>query len=160
MLVGKNRECITAWIEIDGGYNWDQVNILGAQYVIAYAQEAIARGDRPEFSRKAIEWEQKYMNKITEENLPIHVYLLHQSHGYTHDPDKDALEELPFTELIFYSPLAAASYFNFIYLEGIMKFVNIDLTEEMRKIETPTLIIWGRHDGLFPVVQEMKPSKS
>ncbi|WP_310395612.1 alpha/beta hydrolase [Hymenobacter sp.] len=149
LLDPGRQQRVRGWIGMDTGHNWARANVLGAQFVTDYAAQAIARGEQVDFWQKAAPWYAAH--PITEENLPVHTYLLGKAHGYFHNPDFDPLKTLDFNELVFFSPLSVAGLFNFVYTEGQLKFTDLNFTPDLPRITLPTLLLWGRHDGIFPV---------
>ena len=148
LIEGRNKDRIRGWIEVDGGHDWKRANALGKAFVIDYANQQIQAGQQADFWRKAIRWYAE--NELTERTLPVHVLLEQKAHGYVYDEATDTGADLPWTDLIFYSPLSLAGYFNFVQVENHMAFIHTDYTPRLGQINTPTLVLWGRHDGLFP----------
>jgi len=143
----KHQSKIRGWIEIDGGHSWSTANALSREIMIGFAKKKIAEGKDQPFWDFALNWYQQ--NPIVGINDDAHYTFVAHANGYDYNPDSDSLA-VPFTELLFHSPISTAYFFapyNFQFLDQ-----GLDLTDRLHQITVPTLLCWGRHDKVFPVV--------
>jgi len=145
-----NQTNISGWIELNGGHNLKDGLIHSKEWVIEKAEEQIALGKDVNYWRKELAW---YDNVIFSNDNAIfrHYDNLHKLNAYYVDTSNAF--EAPFSWL-FNSPYAISVFLNPYY--GIkynnFELWNINLTPEMNKIKIPSLILWGKHDGVFPIV--------
>jgi proline iminopeptidase len=143
---------IRGWIEVDGAHDNPDGDNLSLAWITAYAETQIAAKHDTEFWKYALDWYAKNPN-FTSDQLE-HYTFLEKAHGYIFDSvstrDPKAFPVYSFN-YVFKSPAdlpAALTNYNHV----IKKFIvsDIDLTNEMKKITLPSLIIWGEHDGVIP----------
>lgn len=142
----QHQNKIKAWIEIDGGHNWTTANSISRDTMMNFAVKKIAENDNVEFWNFAIDWYKKH--PIVGINDNAHYTFVGNANGYDYNPKSDSLE-IPFTDLLFSSPISTAYFFvpyKFSFLDK-----GLNLQNEIHKITIPTLICWGKHDKVFPV---------
>lgn len=142
---------IRGWIDVDGAHNNPLGDELSREFVIQYAQQQITAGSETDFWRYAIDWYAKNP-EFTTDQLE-HYAFVDKAHGYIYDPTLVDTERFPNYSFsyMFESPAnITASLIN--YNSVIKNFIisDIDLTPQMGSIQIPSLIIWGRHDGIIP----------
>jgi len=145
LLANQNK--ITGWIEIDGGHNWTTANAISRDSMIVFANNKIKANDEKQYWQFALNW---YTNHpVVGINENAHYSFIGKANGYDYNPQSDSLQ-IPFTDLLFFSPISTAYFFvpyKFSFLNS-----GIDLQNQLHKITIPTLICWGKHDKVFPVV--------
>jgi proline iminopeptidase len=152
-LVDPARQAAAdGYVMVDGAFDLARGFELARQFVILYAQEQLASGADVEAWTAALAWassmEHGTWNK--EALARLHGYVSAAHGDYWHEE----ADQSPSFERLFLSPLDAFAYLrnasealDFYDLNGL------DLTTQMAAIRTPTLITWGRHDGILPVAQ-------
>ena len=143
----NHQEKISGWIEIDGGHSWTQANAISRDTMMLFAENKIQIEDEKEYWKFALDWYQKH--PIVGINDNAHYSFVGTANGYDYNFESDSLP-IPFTQLVFSSPISTAYFFSpyqFAFLDN-----GLDLQNELHKITIPTLICWGRHDKVFPVV--------
>jgi len=143
---------IRGWIEIDGAHDNPKGDSLSLSWIRDYAGTQIAQHIDNDFWNYALAWYAKNSN-FTSDQLE-HYAFLEKAHGYIHDPtikrDPQKFPEYSF-DYVFASPAdVPASLTNYNHV--IKKFIisNIDLTPVMKNITLPSLIVWGKNDGIIP----------
>lgn len=142
----ENQSRIKGWIEIDGGHSWTTANAISRNQTIQYAEDKVQNEDDIDFWNFALEWYHEHPTVGINDNA--HYTFVGAANGYDYDSESDSLE-IPFTELLFYSPISTAYFFvpyQFSFLDK-----GLDLQDRLNEITIPSLILWGRHDGVFPV---------
>lgn len=142
---------IRGWIDVDGAHNNPQADDLSMQFVIDYAQQQIIKGTEADFWQYVISWYLKNPDFTTDQLE--HYTFVDKAHGYIFNPSIAESEKFPNYSFsyMFESPAnLPASLIN--YNNVIRNFIisDIDLTPKMGIIQTPSLIIWGAHDGIIP----------
>lgn len=144
----EHQSKINGWIEIDGGHAWTQANAMAREEMMDFANNKLAAKDETEFWSFALDWYQEH--PVVEINDNAHYSFVGAANGYDFNPDSDSLE-IPFTDLLFFSPISTAYFFvpyQFSFLDK-----GLSLQDRLGEITIPSLICWGRHDGVFPVQQ-------
>lgn len=142
----QHQHKISGWIEIDGGHSWTTANALARTKMIDYAREKIAANSEKDYWGFALNWYNSH--PVVGINDNTHYTFVGKANGYDYNPKSDSLQ-VPFTQLLFYSPISTAYFFvpyKFSFLNA-----GLDLQPEIGKITLPSLICWGRHDKVFPV---------
>ena len=144
----EHQSKIKAWIEIDEGHAWTQANALARENMMGVAQNKVAAQDEADFWKFALDWYQDH--PVVGINDNAHYSFVGAANGYDFNPESDSLQ-VPFTDLLFFSPISTAYFFvpyQFSFLDA-----GLNLQNRVDEITIPTLICWGRHDGVFPVQQ-------
>lgn len=160
-LLEANRQAkIKGWIEVDGAHIKLQSPIafnFTKNYVINYANSQLADSSISKRERKL--WEdglefENAMTQITKENQRPHTQWVSKARGYYHDPKFD-LQFADVMDLLLYSKndMAAvnANQIQAINTPNQLNPPYIDYTLEMYKITIPSLVLWGRYDGILTV---------
>lgn len=158
---------VKGWIEQDGAHDsscrtWQ----LGVDWVLAHAAEVLA-GAPSRKTRRFWEGAQAFYRDVWEcdvatnennMNAPHEGSTVHLGHslyvraagGYDVDPER-VLDTAETLELLFESQfdLVAVTKNAPLPVEG---YYGVDLTPRFGAITLPTLILWGRHDRITPVV--------
>jgi pimeloyl-ACP methyl ester carboxylesterase len=143
---------IRGWIEVDGAHNNPMGDDLSLAWVTDYAHKSIAQNIDVDFWKYALDWYAQNPN-FTSDQLEHYVFVT-KANGYIHDPD---LKRDPVTfpdysySYVFNSPADITQVLT-NYNHVIQKFIisDIDLTSQMKNITIPTLIVWGKYDGVIP----------
>ena len=144
-----NQTYISGWIELNGGHNLKEGLIHSKEWAIEKAEEQISLGNDVNYWREEITW----YNNVTFNNYDTifrHYDNLHKLNAYYYDPSNAF--EAPMSWL-FNSPYSISVFLNpyFGMKNNRFELWNINFVPEMHKIKIPSLILWGRHDGVFPV---------
>jgi len=144
----KHQSKIQAWIEIDGGHSWTSANALSRDLTMNHAQNKVQNQENTDFWNFALDWYTDH--PVVGINDNAHYTFVSEANGYDYNPKSDSLD-VPFSDLLFFSPVSTAYLFvpyQFSFLDQ-----GLDLQDRLGEITLPTLICWGRHDGVFPVSQ-------
>lgn len=151
-LVDSRRQSkITGWIDVDGAHDNPDGDDLSRDFVINYAQQQIAKANEVDFWQYVISWYDKNPN-FTSDQLE-HYAFVDKAHGYVYDPSLTDTERFPNYSFsyLFKSPAnLTASLINHSNVASHFIISDIDLTPKMSVIKTPSLVIWGAHDGIIP----------
>jgi pimeloyl-ACP methyl ester carboxylesterase len=137
---------VKGWIEIDGGHNWTTANAISRDSIMQYAQRKANAGEEAAYWNFALDWYNEH--PLVGINDNAHYSFIGAAHGYDYNPESDSLQ-VPFTDLLFYSPISTAYFFvpyQFSFLDQ-----GLNLQDRLHEITIPTLLCWGKHDGVFPL---------
>jgi proline iminopeptidase len=153
-----HQQKIKGWIDCDGAHNNPAGDSLSLKFVTDYAKKQIAINQDKDLWSYALDWYSKNPN-FTSDQLE-HYAFLEKANGYIHDPSK---KRTPTTfpaytaDYLLNSPADATAQLT-NYNHVIKKFIisDIDITQNMKKITIPSLIIWGEYDGVIPLPMAQK----
>lgn len=145
LLDSKNQQHIAGWIEINGAHNLRAGMSLSIEWVKNKANEKVNTGSDVNYWQNEINWYNNFTQPYTYNNfLERHAENVWKLNGYYYDPSNEP------TIPIWTSPIPLFSHF-ILYVTKNFNVYDLDLTSEMYKITVPSLILWGRHDGILPV---------
>jgi len=149
----QNQTHISGWIELSGMHNSKRDMALSIEWVIGKAEEQIILGKNICDWQKEIIWYNNNPNLFYYDNIGRHTENVDKLNGYAHDPSNHLISELIISTFLFFSPYSVSYFLNETSLQKHMwsRLENINLVPEMHKITIPSLILWGRHDGMLPV---------
>ena len=151
-LADKSRQNkIAGWINMGGAFNNPKGDSLSMVWVKNYAQTMIESGNEIYYWEKALRWYNRNP-KYTSAQLQ-HYSFVRKAKGYQL-VEGDSLGRYPcyVKKDIISKPLQFASYY-FNYYRTLKRFEisTIDLSDQLKTISIPALILWGIEDGLVPV---------
>lgn len=150
-LGSKNhQDLFKGWIDMDGSIQ-DEFEIQAKKdWIFARIDTTIANSDNPEFWQFIVDWYEE--NPHPEEtNIEPYDYIALLG-GAVYDYEK-FLEEapVPYKELVTSSPFTFAFYWAQHYSRDVLDWINdFDATPQVRNIHIPSLLIWGKEDGIVP----------
>ena len=152
-LTDASRQAkIKGWIEVDGAHNNPLADDQSLAWMTSYAQAAVAQNIDVDFWNYVLTWYERNPN-FTSDQLE-HYAFLERANGYIHDPtlkrDPATFPEFTF-DYMFNSPAdeaMALTNYNHVIKNFIIS--DIDLTSQMQNITLPSLILWGKFDGVIP----------
>lgn len=145
------RPSIKGWIEVNGGHNLSQhAYQLSEDYVLDYAAlklaEPLSKKDK-EFWEEAKEF---YANTSiwNTSNIFTHDTYVSAARGKIFNPDLSfvGLNEILFSEGDFLAILKQNPQ-----VGDAMDIWGTDYTHRLHEIKLPTLLAWGKHDGILPL---------
>ncbi len=156
-LGDKERQTkVAGWINVAGAYNNPLGDSLSVKWVKKYAEQMINKNEDAKYWQGALRWYKKNPT-FTSAQLKHYTYVS-KSHGYQRI-EGDSLGQFPcYTkrDLLLHPFQYAGYYLNYYHTLNNFIISDIDLTQKMRNISLPSLIIWGEMDGLIPVEMAFK----
>lgn len=155
LLEGENQSKIAGWIEVDGGHNLGQhAYELSRDFLLERVSEKLEDSTLSKKEQKDWEALAAYYDHIENWREPKviiqHSKNLNKVDGYFYKPENReglvSLKRILFSETNFLALLAQ----NKNAIEE-MDIWHLDLTSRLHKIQIPTLLLWGRYDGILPV---------
>jgi len=155
LLREGNQDKVDGWIEVDGGHNLGrEAYELSRDYVLDHAQKVIDSGTATEDEIE--EWQgiiSQYDGVETWDDVGFvitHSGNVGKANGYFHDPTNE--EGLINARLYLASENNMIAYFlQNLHVILHMDIWHLDFTPRLSEIRIPTMIAWGRHDGILPV---------
>lgn len=149
LIKGNNQLNIQGWIEQDGAHNFKKGLELSRQWAIDYAKQAIASKQDEAFWQEALKWYEQHPNLGTKKVLDVHTdNYLTKANGYIKDINNPNLAR--FTGGGITAPSGITNSGN--YIQSILESeLGKEYSSKMNIITIPSLILWGRHDGILPV---------
>ncbi len=142
----QHQAKIKGWIEVDGGHSWTAANALSRAATVQYAQQKVDAKEEADFWNFALDWYEEH--PVVGINDNAHYSFVGAAHGYDYNPESDSLS-VPFTDLLFFSPISTAYFFVPYHFSFLDK--GLALQDRLPEITVPTLLCWGKHDGVFPL---------
>lgn len=149
LLKPENQAKIKGWIEMDGAHNFKLGLELSRQWIIDYANSAIQAGNDVAYWQEALTWYANHPVLNSKAILDEHTsnYLV-KANGYIFNPNNPDLSYFVGGSLN--SPGGNLSTGDFVQ-ENMQNELSKGYSAQMALITIPTLILWGRHDGILPV---------
>ena len=148
LSTGNHQDKITGFINFCSGHNLLEGIPKSVIWVKEYAQTQIDEGIEVEYWTEARDWcaTEPYMT-IVENYFKYDAYLSN-TNAYRKDPNQKV--EGPEVGALgtMNSYLSLSVFFNGGYLIPNFNILELNLSDDMEKIKTPSLVIWGRHDGI------------
>ncbi|MFZ6012785.1 MAG: alpha/beta fold hydrolase [Bacteroidota bacterium] len=151
-LIDKDRQSkVAGWIDVAGAHNNPKGDSLSVAWVKAHAMKMISQNEDVQYWSRALKWYDE--NPSFKSDQLGHYQFVRKAHGYQL-VEGDSLGLFPcYTQKdLLIRPVKYISYY-LNYYNTLSKFIisDIDLTPHMHKITVPSLILWGKKDGLIPV---------
>jgi len=154
LLDQKRQNKILAWIEIDGGHN------LGPHAFDLSKAFILNRIDldllpKAQYINETREWMrikdfythlESWRNTKDISSHSNHLYLVGGYYRKISNKRNLTIYDLIFSDINYIS-----LYFKNKYLAKKMDVWHYDFTKKLENIKIPVLLLWGRHDGIFPV---------
>lgn len=144
----NNQNKIKGWIVLDGAQNWKLGMELSVEWVKNKANESIANNNEITYWTDAIDLynQNPIINSI--ELMNKHAEYVGKSNGYTFDSNNPNLKRFSGWQL--YCPSGDLNNGSFVKKELIVELTK-SYSDGLNNVRIPTLIMWGRHDGILPV---------
>lgn len=143
------QQNIKGWIEIDGAHNMKKSLELSRQWAMNYGDSAIAKNMQPDFWHEALKWYETHPILDTKELVEKHSNNIKKANGYIYNPGNPNI--LYFSGGNILSPAGELNSSDYAQKELFLTELTKGYSDEMYKITIPSLILWGKHDGIIPV---------
>lgn len=142
------QDKIVGFINMDSGHNLLDGLPLSVIWVKNYAQERIDIGEEVSFWTEVRDWCAGVPDMTVPDNFfKFREYLL-KTNAYRHDPDREYETGDINADVVLNSYMSFAALMNGGYLAQNFNILELKLSPQMVNIHTPTLVLWGRHDGI------------
>ncbi len=152
LVKGDNPKNIHAWIEVDGAHDYPETNILSRQMLIDSGRSEISKGH----------YVPQWINIVTylKANLPnVSLDISVQTENYAHEAENYVNIDHTQTAVDYFSVSSPISFgtnlFHLYYTAEGKNFLRslepVSFTDQLYKINIPSLLIWGQYDFTVPV---------
>lgn len=145
----SRQDKLKGYLLVCGAYNVPGGLTASRQWIINGAKASILLNKDVDYWKKALAFYDKN-TQITADNFLEHATYLGKLNGGRYNKNvKVEKSYMPKFEVIAF---ANNPFFvgNNITYKGNSIYTHLNLTDEIHKIKLPTIVIWGKHDGLLP----------
>ena len=138
---------ITGFINMDSGHNLVDGLPLSVDFVEAYADSMIATDVDTAYWTDVRNWCAAEPDMTIPDNYFTYA-------GYLRNTNATRMDDRPVDNAqiglddILNSPMSLSMFFSGIHLQQNFNILELNLSSRMSRINTPTLVLWGRHDGV------------
>ena len=147
LLDTDNQTFISGWIEVNGGHDLTDGMVLSHEWAVNKVSEKINKGENRNKWEKELSWYNRTVPRFEWNYLERHTNNVEQLNGYFYDSSK----AVGMASNLFTSPIASFYFLNNFNMVKNLDLKSFNCTPEMFKITIPSLILWGKHDGILPV---------
>jgi len=142
------QDKVAGFINFCSGHNLLEGIPKSVIWVKNYAQTQIDAGNDVGYWTEARDWCATVPDMTVKENYFKYDAYLTKTNAYRKDPNQEVQGPEVGAMGTVNSYLSLAIFFNGQYLIPRFNILELNLSAEMAKIKTPTIVIWGRHDGV------------
>ena len=145
-----NQSKVTGFICADSGHNLLEGLPKSVEWLADYSRRQISAGVRVSYWQSALDWFETKPDMTKPDNYFKYAEYLRvpdRPDAYWHQPDYEG-KYGPDAAFIFASPLSLALFFNGQYLAKRFNILELNLSPDMARIQIPSLVLWGAHDGV------------
>jgi pimeloyl-ACP methyl ester carboxylesterase len=148
LSTGNNQDKIDGFICMSSGHNLVEGIPKSVVFVKDYAQKQIDEGIDVDYWTEARDWCATVPDmKIVENYFKYDAYLTN-TNAYQKDPNQEIEGPVVGASGATSSYLSLSIFFNGAYLIPNFNILDLNLSSDMEKIKIPSIVIWGRHDGV------------
>ncbi|MDX2432359.1 MAG: alpha/beta hydrolase [Bacteroides sp.] len=148
LSTGKYQEKVSGFIIMDSGHNLLDGLPKSVVFVKDYAQEQIDNGVDSDYWSEVRDWCATEPDMTIPDNYFRYDEYLVNTNAYRWDPDQVVQGPEVGAAGTMSSYLSLAIFFNGRYLAERFNILELNLSPQMANIQIPTMVIWGRHDGV------------
>jgi pimeloyl-ACP methyl ester carboxylesterase len=148
LSTGNHQDKVTGFICMNSGHNLLEGIPKSVVFVKEYAQEQIDKGVDIHYWTEARDWCASVPDMTIKDNYFKYDAYLSNTNAYQYDPDQVLLGPEVGAMGTMNSYLSLSIFFNGPYLANHFNILKLNLSPQMAKIKIPSLVIWGRHDGV------------
>jgi proline iminopeptidase len=148
LSTGNNQDKITGFICMNSGHNLLEGIPKSVVFVKEYAQKQINEGIDISYWTEARDWCASVPDMTNKDNYFKYDDYLSNTNAYQYNPDQELQGPEVNASGVMNSYLSLSIFFNGKYLTKNFNILELNLSPQMAKIKIPSLVIWGRHDGV------------
>lgn len=148
LSTGNYQNKVAGFINMDSGHNLLDGLPKSVVFVKDYAQEQIDNGVKVDYWTEARDWCATVPDMTIADNYFKYDDYLVNINAYRHDPDQVVKGPEVGAAGVMNLYLSLAIFFNGRYLAKRFNILELNLSPQMANIKIPTMVIWGRHDGV------------
>lgn len=148
LSTGNYQDKITGFICMNSGHNLLEGIPKSVVFVKEYAQTQIDKGIDVDYWTEARDWCATVPDMTIKENYFKYDAYLSNTNAYQYNPDQKLQGPEVGAMGVMSSYMSLAIFFNGDYLAKRFNILELNLSPQMAKIKVPSIVIWGRHDGV------------
>ncbi|MEQ9375545.1 MAG: alpha/beta hydrolase [Imperialibacter sp.] len=148
LSTGNYQEKVAGFICMDSGHNLLEGIPKSVVFVKEYAQKQINAGIDVGYWTEAYNWCASAHDMTIKENYFKYDAYLTNTNAYRKDPNQEVQGPEVGALGAMNSYLSLSIFFNGGYLRPNFNVLALNLSPQMAKIKIPSMVIWGRHDGV------------
>lgn len=141
------QDNISGFIIMNSGHNLEMGLPRSVDWVENYAEEQIASGINEKYWTNVRDWCTAGPDMTIPENYFEYVGYLLETDAYHHDNQPVDAGKVTLGDIL-NSRMSLAVFFNGRYLAQNFNILELNLSKDMKRITIPTLVLWGKHDGV------------
>lgn len=143
------QEQLDGWILVDGMSNDPKEMSEMKKWTLQKADSLIALGERVDFWEYCKQWYADHPSYSSVSKPPYQFAVAAGGDLYNNQSYLDSAK-IDFIQLALKSPFSTDYLFS--QVKGTkVDYTGWDVSEELKQVTLPSLIIWGKHDGIIPV---------
>ena len=148
LSTGNNQNKVKGWIELDGAHNWKLGMELSVEWVKDKANEYIAQNNEIAYWTDVLNWYNQNPEINSMDLMDKHAEHVDKAGGYILNSNNPNLSRFTGSQL--WSPSGDLNKDSFVKKQLFVE-LSKSYSEGLNNVTIPTLIMWGRHDGILPV---------
>lgn len=141
------QDKIAGFICMDSGHNLEIGLPLSVEWVNNYANEQLNQNNDYNYWNEVSSWCATNPDMTNADNYFKYVEYLKKTDAYRHDNQEVNTGTISISDVL-NSQMSFAIFVGGIYLSQNFNILELNLSSEMDKITIPTMVIWGKHDGV------------
>lgn len=142
---------ITGFINMDSGHNLVAGLPLSVAWMGNFAQTQIDANIDTTYWKEVRDWCANTPDMTIPENYFHYAAILPKTNASRHNPNQIVQNASIDGEVVMNSFMSLAIFFNGGYVASNFNILELNLTPQLHLIQTPTMVLWGRHDGINTV---------
>ena len=138
---------ITGFICMNSGHNLEVGLPLSIDWMESFANEQLGMNNNIAYWTEVSEWCETNPDMTIPDNYFKYVDYLKETDAYRHDNQEVEIENVTLGDIL-NSRLSLAIMIGGQYLSQNFNILELNLSEEMAKINIPTMVVWGKYDGV------------
>ena len=148
LSTGNLQDKIDGFFCMNSGHNLLEGLPKSVDFVEEYAQNKINEGVNLSYWTEVKDWCAAEPDMTDTDNyFKFYDYLV-EANAYYHNPDQELEGPDMGMSSIMNSQLSLSLIYGGRYLRPNFNVLEFNLSEDMERIKVPTLVLWGRHDGV------------
>lgn len=141
------QEKVSGFVCMNSGHNLLEGLPLSLDWVENYANEQLLLESNSEYWTEVSDWCSKNPDMTIADNYFTYVKYLKETDAYRHENQDVEIDPVGLNDVL-NSRLSLAIMMNGAYLSQNFNILELNLSGDMERITIPTLVLWGKHDGV------------
>jgi len=138
---------ISGFICMNSGHNLEEGLPLSVDWTENYANEQLGMNNNIPYWTEVYEWCVTNPDMTIPDNYFKYVGYLRETDAYRHDNQEVEIDNVTMEDIL-NSRMSLAIMLGGYYLSQNFNILELNLSDEMAKINIPTMVVWGKYDGV------------